>query len=328
MTTSRGGWMVPALGLLLAARALAAPGDDAAIRDLEARQAAAWNAHDAAAYAALFTQQGDVVNVLGWWWQGQGSIQSQLGDAFAWVFRDSTLTVTDVQSRLLDARTAIAHVRWTLDGAKAPPGAPAPPREGIQLQVLRKLHGRWLIESFQNTNAVPERPFPKGPPAAAAAGAVAPATVAPPPAAAAPPACEAAAFHGFDFWLGDWDVHTPDGRLAGGNAITREQGGCVLHERYGTGHGYAGESLNIYDAGRARWHQTWVDNGGLLLVLEGELQAGSMVMEGQTTGADGKVTRHRITWTPNADGSVRQHWQSTDAQGQWTTAFDGRYTRR
>lgn len=53
-----------------------------------------------------------------------------------------------------------------------------------------------------------------------------------------------------------------------------------------------------------------------------------MVLEGQTTEPDGQVTRHRITWTPSSDGSVRQHWESTDAQGRWTTAFDGRYTRR
>jgi hypothetical protein len=52
-----------------------------------------------------------------------------------------------------------------------------------------------------------------------------------------------------------------------------------------------------------------------------------MVMEGATTAVDGKVTRHRITWTPNADGSVRQHWQSTDDAGRWTTVFDGRYVR-
>jgi hypothetical protein len=53
-----------------------------------------------------------------------------------------------------------------------------------------------------------------------------------------------------------------------------------------------------------------------------------MVLEGQTTGADGQVTRHRISWTPNGDGTVRQHWESTDVTGQWTTAFDGSYTRK
>jgi uncharacterized protein (TIGR02246 family) len=153
-----------ALGIFLAAHARAAEADESAIRAVEARQAAAWNAHDATAYANLFAQDGDIVNVLGWWWRGRAEIQSKLSDAFAWVFRDSKLTITDVQSRFLDRATAIVHVRWTMDGAKVPPGAPAPPRDGIQLQILRKANGQWLIASFQNTNSIPETPFPKGPP--------------------------------------------------------------------------------------------------------------------------------------------------------------------
>jgi uncharacterized protein (TIGR02246 family) len=152
--------------MLLVAPAFASEADESAIRALQARQAAAWNAHDAAAYANLFTPDGDIVNVLGWWWRGRAEIQSKLTDAFAWVFRDSKLTITDVHTRFVDRATAIVHVRWTMDGAKVPPGAPAPPREGIQLQVLRKANGQWLIASFQNTNSIPETPFPKGPPPA------------------------------------------------------------------------------------------------------------------------------------------------------------------
>lgn len=152
------------LGLALGQEVRAEDAETAAIREVQARQAQAWNQHDAAAYAALFTENGDVVNVLGWWWQGRAAIQAKLTDAFAFVFRDSKLTITDTQVRLIDPQTAIAHVRWTLDGAKVPPGAPAPPREGIQLQVLRKGANGWLIESFQNTNSIPETPFPKGPP--------------------------------------------------------------------------------------------------------------------------------------------------------------------
>ena len=143
-----------------------------------------------------------------------------------------------------------------------------------------------------------------------------------------PPACTDAAWRQFDFWLGEWEVHTADGKLAGTNRITREYGGCVLHERYQTAKGYSGESLNTYDPGRKRWHQTWVDNTGTLLLLDGSLQGRAMVMEGSTTDAAGVETRHRITWTPNDDGSVRQHWQSTDATGAWVTAFDGLYRRR
>ena len=39
-------------------------------------------------------------------------------------------------------------------------------------------------------------------------------------AAAAGP-CESAAHRAFDFWIGEWNVHTPDGKLAGVNRIER-----------------------------------------------------------------------------------------------------------
>lgn len=146
--------------------------------------------------------------------------------------------------------------------------------------------------------------------------------------AAAAGACDASDHRQFDFWLGEWNVHTPDGKLAGVNFISSEYGGCVLHERYSTNRGYSGESLNTYDAARKVWHQTWVDSSGTLLLLEGGLRGRSMVLEGQTMGADSQATKHRISWTPNTDGSVRQHWESTDSKGHWSTAFDGTYTRK
>ena len=141
--------------------ALAADRDEAAIQNLQSRQAAAWNAHDAAAYAALFTSDGDVVNVLGWWWKGRDEIQSKLTDAFAVVFRDSELTITDVDVRKLSLGVAVARVRWTMKGALAPSGGSAPPQQGIQLQVLVRGNNGWRIASFQNTNSIPERPFPR-----------------------------------------------------------------------------------------------------------------------------------------------------------------------
>jgi uncharacterized protein (TIGR02246 family) len=150
--------------LLLAAissTASAATSDQAAIEALESRQASAWNAHDAAAYADLFTPDGDVVNVVGWWWQGRDEIRNKLTDAFASVFKDSRLTITDVHVRKLTSDLALAHVRWTMTGALPPPGAATPPHEGIQLQVLVRNDEGWRIASFQNTNSTPERPFSK-----------------------------------------------------------------------------------------------------------------------------------------------------------------------
>lgn len=151
---------IAASALPLAAAAQTA--DERAIRDLQTQQADAWNRHDAAAYARLFAEDGDVVNVLGWWWKGRAEIESKLTAAFAFVFRESTMSITDVSVRFLSSEFALAHIRWTMVGAKMPPGVPEP-REGIQIQVLKKTAGKWLIASFQNTNSLPERPFPTKP---------------------------------------------------------------------------------------------------------------------------------------------------------------------
>ena len=147
--------------------------DEADIRGLQTQQANAWNAHNAAAYARLFTDDGDVVNVVGWWWRGRSEIEAKLTAAFAFVFRESRMSITDTFVRFLSPDIAIAHVRWTMTGARTPPGMPEP-REGIQLQVLKKSAGKWLIASFQNTNSVPERPFPTGPVGAGAPSGVKP----------------------------------------------------------------------------------------------------------------------------------------------------------
>jgi uncharacterized protein (TIGR02246 family) len=143
-------------------RAAAQTLDENEIRNVQVRQADAWNRHDATAYAKLFTDDGDVVNVVGWWWKGRTEIESKLTAAFAFVFRESTLSITDVQVRFLSSDIAVAHVLWTMTGAKTPAGVPEP-REGIQIQVLKKVAGKWLITNFQNTNSMPERPFPMGP---------------------------------------------------------------------------------------------------------------------------------------------------------------------
>ena len=160
--------VVLAVGIAASSLTAAQLSDEAAIVALQARQADAWNRHDAAAYASLFTPDGDVVNVLGWLWRGRGEIERKLTAAFAFVFKDSRLVITDVQVRPLSPTVAVAHVRWTMTGMRTPPGMPEP-REGIQLQVLTKQGNEWLIASFQNTNSIPEFSFPSAPPPAAAA---------------------------------------------------------------------------------------------------------------------------------------------------------------
>jgi uncharacterized protein (TIGR02246 family) len=140
--------------------------DEAAIKALEVQQQEAWNHHDAKAYGALFTEDGDCVNVVGWWWKGRTEIEKKLTDAYVFVFRESVLTLGEVTSRFLQPDLAVVHVRWTMTGARTPQGIPTP-QQGIQTRLVQKQAGKWLIAAFQNTNSVPEMPFPKGPPPSA-----------------------------------------------------------------------------------------------------------------------------------------------------------------
>jgi uncharacterized protein (TIGR02246 family) len=156
----------------LAVRAPAAQTDQAAIEALESKQAAAWNAHDASAYADLFTPDGDAVSVVGWWWSSRDEIRDKLTEAFALAFKDSRLTIGDIKVRKIFPDVAVVHVRWTMTGALALPGESAPPHDGIQLQVLVRSQNGWRIASLQNTDKKPERPFApagKQPPAEQAA---------------------------------------------------------------------------------------------------------------------------------------------------------------
>jgi len=153
--------------LLLAAAtpadAALSPADLAAIRQLETAQEAAWNAHDAHAYAQLFAADADTVNVLGWWWKSRAELEKQLGDAFAFVFAHSKLHIDDVAIRPLGDDIAVVHVTWSMTGAIKPTAsAGAAPELGIQTQVVRRTGSTWLIEAFHNTNSLPVRPFPKG----------------------------------------------------------------------------------------------------------------------------------------------------------------------
>jgi hypothetical protein len=145
---------------------------------------------------------------------------------------------------------------------------------------------------------------------------------------ASPPACTASENRQFDFWVGRWNV-TENGTFAGRNDIQKIDGGCALLESWTSADGVTGHSLNIYDARRRVWHQTWVDGRGALLVLEGSFRNGAMVLEGLAPRMkEGKSIADRITWTPSGSGDVRQHWEiSSDGKKTWTTAFDGRYVR-
>lgn len=141
-------------------------------------------------------------------------------------------------------------------------------------------------------------------------------------------ACSSAEHRQFDFWLGDWDVFTPDGKPAGTSRIERITDGCAVLENWAGKRGLTGKSLNIYDVADQQWHQFWVDSSGTRIMLDGTFADGKMVLQSNTTDRKrpGVKVTQRITWSKNADGSVRQLWDTSEDAGKtWTVSFDGKY---
>lgn len=133
--------------------------------------------------------------------------------------------------------------------------------------------------------------------------------------------------HAFDFWLGEWDVHDAEGAHVGRSSITPVFGTGALAEHWRGDGGVEGRSLSSWDPERGCWHQTWLDSTGGILLLDGGVEDGAMVLVGIDADA-----RQRITWTaetPSGLGAgVRQLWETSKDDGTtWSVAFDGRYRR-
>ena len=143
--------------------------------------------------------------------------------------------------------------------------------------------------------------------------------------------CTDPIYRAFDFWIGEWQVTAAGAALpTASSRISSPHGGCVILEEYEAG-GFTGMSINFVDSTTGRWHQSWMANNGVPVYLEGNLNdAGAMVL----TDADLPIsaatgTINRVTWSREAEGAVRQYWEtSSDGGTSWTVAFDGLYTPR
>lgn len=138
------------------------------------------------------------------------------------------------------------------------------------------------------------------------------------------------AFRAFDFWVGEWDVHGPNGAVAGSNSITRAERGCVLVENWTSVSGGTGMSINYLDGMTGEWVQVWNAEGGSQIHIRGGMTDQGMLLVGTLhTVGDGRTLPFRGLWTQLDDGRVRQFFeQSTDGGQTWTPWFEGFYSRK
>jgi ketosteroid isomerase-like protein len=132
--------------------------------------------------------------------------------------------------------------------------------------------------------------------------------------------CAAPAYRQFDFWAGEWDVFDVGSPIKVAHAqVDSILDGCVLREDYQGADGHKGQSFTIYDANRRVWHQSWVTNRGEMLDIEGNIEAGEMVLTGDDHA---KAALVRGTWKP-VNGDVRETAvTSTDGGKTWKPWFD------
>lgn len=130
----------------------------------------------------------------------------------------------------------------------------------------------------------------------------------------------------FDFWVGEWDVYDPQGRLAGHSLVEKILNGCTLFEQWSSQFGYDGKSINYYDPSVKKWYQTWINGTGGIIRYEGSLVDGAMKFRGESIDADGAKELSRMTLTPMEDGKVHQFIErSPDNGATWLVYFDGIY---
>jgi hypothetical protein len=133
----------------------------------------------------------------------------------------------------------------------------------------------------------------------------------------------------FDFWVGEWDVRTPQGQPAGTSSVQLLLEGCALYENWTDTQGSSGKSLNSYNPDTKQWQQYWTSqNGTVTEYRESEWVNGSLRFKARQITPQGPALL-RMTFSPVNPDLVRQYGETSLDDGKtWTPSFDLYYHRK
>ena len=128
--------------------------DEDAIRDLEHRFNAAWDAHDPEGLSGSLTDDAQFITVNGAWTTSREGFRDLMVRLHGpnGPFRASTRRSPEMHVTFLSPDIAILHTRFWIKGEVMHDALSQEDRESVGTRVLRKIDGRWHIIATQNTD--------------------------------------------------------------------------------------------------------------------------------------------------------------------------------
>ncbi len=132
------------------------PAEEAAVRDLYQELMDGWNRGSGDAFAAVFTEDGDLVAFDGTHFKGREEIAPFHQELFEKWMKGTRLVGEVKDVRFLSPGVALMHaVGSTVMRGKS---EPSPERDSIQTLVAVREGGEWRLAAFQNTRGRPIGP--------------------------------------------------------------------------------------------------------------------------------------------------------------------------
>ncbi len=132
------------LAVLSLFSAAAFAGDDAVIKDRLDQFQAAWNKDDTAAMAALWTEDGSLINPVGMEAHGRAEVEKIFVDEHASRFKNTKYETSDVKVQWVTAHVAVADVTANISGIHGSDGAALPDYPHHVVWVFVQKGDKWM----------------------------------------------------------------------------------------------------------------------------------------------------------------------------------------
>lgn len=114
-----------------------------------------WNRRRPDLMAELFEEDADFINVVGLWWTNRKDIFKAHDYGLKVIFKDSTLSIIKLKTKILSKDFAVIHAKMKLTGQSSIGKDKGGERRTVFTFVVRKKEdGFWWIVSAQNTDIV------------------------------------------------------------------------------------------------------------------------------------------------------------------------------